>query len=544
MRRYLEEHQFASIAEEEAFYTKNIIGAIISVLLVGLIAGLFLGLMTLDALDLRIIGRASVDEDERKYAAKLLPIVSQRHRLLVTLLILNALAYETLPIFLDALVPSWAAILLSTTLILLFGEIVPSAIFTGPNQLRLGYLLSPLVLFMMMFLYPIAMPLTCLLDYLVLGNQEDGDDPQEAYNRRELSALIRIQYEEQVANSRTKQRMNTTKGKGTALAEATMAPLRVENKQTWNQLKKEIIVEADSESAAVEQLHPPLHKLEVGIITGALQMKTKVAMDVYTPLRQVYALSKDLNLTRDTVTTIYSKGFSRVPVYRKVDSVYEQEDEDRHHVLGFLMTRQLMLIDWDHEREVSTLPLVRPMCISPRMNLIDLLKVLKKGGSLMAFVCARPDVAMKALKIKQPIPSEAGFMGIITLEDVMECILQDHINDEWDVRDRDRAVATLQKWAANKLKDFIRKKTLKGKLKQQRSDRSSAGFKSSTTAVAVAAAGTPTITMDGDRTPLLQAGYTHIGVPSYTDPSGSSFSRKNRDDPLGSFRSGNGDEIC
>jgi metal transporter CNNM len=299
----------------------------------------------------------------------------------VTLLILNALAYETLPIFLDALVPSWAAILLSTTLILVFGEIVPSAIFTGPNQLRLGYLLSPLVLFMMMFLYPIAMPLTCLLDYLVLGNQEDGDDPQEAYNRRELSALVRIQYEEQVANSKTKQRMNTTKGKGAALAEATMAPLRVENKQTWNQLKKEIIVEADSENAAVEQLHPPLHKLEVGIITGALQMKTKVAMDVYTPLRQVYALSEDLNLTRDTVTTIYSKGFRRVPIYRKVDSVYEQEDEDRHHVLGFLMTRQLMLIDWDHEREVSTLPLVRPMCISPRMNLVDLLKVLKKGGS-------------------------------------------------------------------------------------------------------------------------------------------------------------------
>jgi metal transporter CNNM len=110
-------------------------------------------------------------------------------------------------------------------------------------------------------------------------------------------------------------------------------------------------------------------------------MKTKVAMDVYTPLRQVYALSEDLNLTRDTVTTIYSKGFRRVPIYRKVDSVYEQEDEDRHHVLGFLMTRQLMLIDWDHEREVSTLPLVRPMCISPRMNLVDLLKVLKKGGS-------------------------------------------------------------------------------------------------------------------------------------------------------------------
>jgi metal transporter CNNM len=294
--------------------------------------------------------------------------------------------------------------------------------------------------------------------------------------------------------------------------------LRVENKQTWNSLKKQIIVEADSENAAVEQLHPPLHKQEVDLITGALQMKTKVAMDVYTPLRQVYALSEDLNLTRDTVTTIYSKGYSRVPVYRKVDSEDDQQ-EDRHHVLGFLMTRQLMLIDWDHEREVSTLPLVRPVCVSPRMNLVDLLKVLKKGGSLMAFVCARPDVAMKALRIKQPIPSEAGFMGIITLEDVMECILQDHINDEWDVRRRDQAVATLQKWAANKLKDFIRKKQQKDKMKRQRST-------GATIAAATAAAAT-----DGDRTPLLQAGSSHIGLPSYTDPSGS-------------FRSSKGDEMC
>jgi metal transporter CNNM len=285
------------------------------------------------------------------------------------------------------------------TLILLFGEIVPSAIFTGPNQLRLGYLLSPLVVFMMMFLYPIAMPLTCLLDYLVLGNQEDGDDPQEAYNRRELSALVRIQYEEQVANSKTKQRMNTTKGKGAALAEATMAPLRVENKQTWNQLKKEIIVEADSESAAVEQLHPPLHKLEVGIITGALQMKTKVAMDVYTPLRQVYALSEDLNLTRDTVTTIYSKGFSRVPVYRKFDSVYEQEDEDRHHILGFLMTRQLMLIDWDHGR-VSTCH--GAAYVYRSTNEPGRFEVLQ-GGFLMALSAPAP--AATSTQIKQHIPS-------------------------------------------------------------------------------------------------------------------------------------------
>jgi CBS domain containing-hemolysin-like protein len=50
--------------------------------------------------------------------------------------------------------------LLSTTLILVFGEIVPSAIFL-PDPINSDWAgLSPLVLFILMFLYPIAMPLT------------------------------------------------------------------------------------------------------------------------------------------------------------------------------------------------------------------------------------------------------------------------------------------------------------------------------------------------------------------------------------------------
>lgn len=41
------------------------------------------------------------------------------------------LANEALPVMLDRIVPSYAAILLSVTLVLIFGEVVPSAIFTG-----------------------------------------------------------------------------------------------------------------------------------------------------------------------------------------------------------------------------------------------------------------------------------------------------------------------------------------------------------------------------------------------------------------------------
>ena len=125
------EQDFTSKEEEEWFYFSNIIMTIVVIICVAIFAGLFVGLMTMDAFQLQITERSSLDEDERKYAATLYPVVADRHRLLVTLLILNALSYETLPLFLDKMVPAWLAIVLSTTFVLLFGEIVPSAIFIG-----------------------------------------------------------------------------------------------------------------------------------------------------------------------------------------------------------------------------------------------------------------------------------------------------------------------------------------------------------------------------------------------------------------------------
>jgi CBS domain containing-hemolysin-like protein len=82
------------------------------------------------------------------------------------------------------------------------------------------------------------------------------------------------------------------------------------------------------------------------------------------------------------------------------------------------------MIDWDHERKVASLPLVKPLCVSPRMDLVQLLTKMKKGGSLLAFVCAWPDLATKALNDNLPVPAHAGFMGIVTLEDIMEALLQ------------------------------------------------------------------------------------------------------------------------
>jgi metal transporter CNNM len=455
---------FSSTVEEDEYFVSNIIGVLIMLCVMALISGLFLGLLTLDALDLEIIQRSSIDEDERDYATAILPVVQDRHLLLVTLLTMNALAYETLPLFLDRLVPSWAAVLMSVTLILVFGEIVPSGIFTGPNQLYLGSKMAPLMLFFLRLFYPIASPLARILDYLT---DEGGDDhhQDETYNRGELSALVRIQHEKRTTSKLYTVRQARTKKFKEQQRNYTQ-------QQTWSALKTEIMERVnerydddETTSAAVEQLTPPLDPREVDIIEGALRMKTRLAMDVYTPLSHVYAVAGSVILDQSTISTIYGKGYSRIPVYRP----NPKDPKDTTAILGFLMTRQLMLIDWDDNREVSSLPLQVPECVSPRMNLIDLLRILQTGGQLMAFVCARPDVANLALEINSCLPPEAGFMGIVTLEDIMESLLQDRIYDESDIRDRDRAVATLQSWAATQLQSFVRNKRRKLQLQNQNS---------------------------------------------------------------------------
>lgn len=447
---------FASLQEEELFYATNICGAVVVIACVALIAGIFLGYLTLDELDLQIKERASFDVDERKYASALHPIVAQRHLLLVTLLMLNALCYEALPIFLDRLVPSWVAILLSTTLVLLFGEILPSAIFTGPEQLKLGYHLVPLVKLLLWIMYPFAKPLSLILDHIVHGHE--GDNPTgEAYNRGELAALVKIQYE---------QRMNTSIshpggiGKKGLLwdhsngADDSFHALKQEMMQVIDEKNNDLLQDDETVPDLERNLRPPMEKDEINVVLGALQLKTKFAMDVYTPLRHVYAIPEDMILTKDNTARIYGNGFSRVPVYRR----NPEDPEDESLLLGFIMARQLILIDWDDERPVSTLPIYRPEVVSPRMNLVRLLCLLREGGTLMAFVCARPDLAIRSLEKELPIPVEAGLVGIVTLEDVIVSIIQTRIYDETDLRDRALAIATLQNWAVGVLQRFARKK--------------------------------------------------------------------------------------
>ncbi|KAJ6832914.1 DUF21 domain-containing protein [Iris pallida] len=222
------------------------------VLFAGLMSGLTLGLMSLSLVDLEVLAKSGTPQDQ-KHAEKILPVVRKQHLLLCTLLICNAAAMETLPIFLDSLVTAWGAILISVTLILLFGEIIPQSVCSRYG-LAIGAAVAPIVRVLVWICFPVAYPISKLLDYLL------GDGHVALFRRAELKTLVNLHGNEA--------------GKGGELTHD-----------------------------------------ETTIIAGALELTTKTARVSMTPLSETFAIDVNAKLDRNLMNTILDKGHSRVPVY-------------------------------------------------------------------------------------------------------------------------------------------------------------------------------------------------------------------------------------
>jgi len=215
-------------------------------------AGLTLGLMSLGIVDLEVLIKSGRPQD-RIHAAKIYPVVKNQHLLLCTLLIGNSLAMEALPIFLDSLVHPAAAILISVTLILMFGEILPQAICTRYG-LTVGATLAPLVRVLLIVFFPLSYPISKVLDWML------GKGHAALLKRAELKTFVNFHGNEA--------------GKGGDLTHD-----------------------------------------ETTIITGALDLTEKTAKDAMTPISKAFSLDLDATLNLETLNSIMTIGHSRVPVY-------------------------------------------------------------------------------------------------------------------------------------------------------------------------------------------------------------------------------------
>lgn len=394
------------------------------VLFAGLMSGLTLGLMSLSLVDLEVLAKSGTPKD-RAHAAKILPVVKNQHLLLVSLLLCNAAAMEALPIFLDGLVTAWGAILISVTLILLFGEIIPQSVCSRYG-LAIGATVAPMVRVLVWICFPVSYPISKLLDFLL------GHEQTALFRRAELKTLVHLHGNEA--------------GKGGELTHD-----------------------------------------ETTIIAGALELTAKKASDAMTPISETFTIDINEKLDSELMNLIMGKGHSRVPVY------YEQPT----NIIGLVLVKNLLTIHPADEVPVKNVTIRKIPRVPENMPLYDILNEFQKGHSHMAVVVKQSnpvqeelpnadgdvklvidgekpsesnlkysrsinklksfpivghssskgsrskkwarDAFADVLEIdKNPLPKlneEEEAVGIITMEDVIEELLQEEIFDETDYRE-------------------------------------------------------------------------------------------------------------
>ncbi|XP_026435423.1 DUF21 domain-containing protein At4g14240-like isoform X2 [Papaver somniferum] len=338
------------------------------VLFAGIMSGLTLGLMSLGLVELEILHRSGTPT-EKQQAAAILPIVQNQHRLLVTLLLCNACAMEALPIFLDKMFNPIIAIVLSVTFVLFFGEVIPQAICTRYG-LAVGANLVWLVRILMIICTPIAYPIAKVLD-CVLGHND------ALFPRAQLKALVSMHGQEA--------------GKGGELTHD-----------------------------------------ETTIIAGALDLTEKTAEEAMTPIDSTFSLDLDSNLDWETIAKILARGHSRVPVY----------SGNPRNIIGLLlkgsshMAAVVKKSKGTTKKSVAALKLTTPPL--PRQDeeseetAIDIEKISSSSSTQSHVSFQQNDVTT----YRQPNSSEdtedMDVIGIITLEDIFEELLQEEIVDETD----------------------------------------------------------------------------------------------------------------
>ncbi len=212
-----------------------------------LFSGLTLGYFSLNRNDL--LRKAKLGD---KLAKQVYSVRKNGNLLLCTLLFSNVAVNAALSIYLGSITSGVAAGMIATFLIVIFGEILPQAIFSR-YALIIGAKLSWVVKFFIFIFYPITFPVAYTLNKIL------GDELATIYSKRELIKMI----EEHEDNP-------------------------------------------DSE----------IDEDEERIIKGALSFSDKKVKSIMTPKKEIVGFSSDHMLNREVLEAIIKSGHSRIPVFK------------------------------------------------------------------------------------------------------------------------------------------------------------------------------------------------------------------------------------
>lgn len=223
------------------------------ILLSGLFSGLTLGLLSLDKNELK--RKISLGNKDAK---RVYPVRKKGNLLLCTLLLGNVGVNTAIAIFFGGIASGLLGGIIATVIIVIFGEIVPQAVFAR-HALYFGAKMAWLVKIFLYILLPISWPLAWVLDKIL------GDEMTTIYSKKELMKIVE-EHED----------------------------------------SKESDVDADEER----------------IIIGALSFSGITAKQIMTASNMIFALEKSNILDSNLLSTIKEEGFTRIPVYDKtIDNI-------------------------------------------------------------------------------------------------------------------------------------------------------------------------------------------------------------------------------
>jgi metal transporter CNNM len=224
------------------------LAVLLLVLVSAICSGLNIAVMSLDMGDLRRKAKLG-----NKQAQRVLPLRRHTHLTLAAILFTNVAAVSGTSLVLDQRLEGWLAGLLSTLLIVVFGEVIPQALFSK-NALGWSSRFAPLLKFMIVITYVLSKPLQLLLDKLFPRQRT------KLQSRRELGLLI-----------------------------------------TEHQENKGSELDDD----------------EVEIMRGALSLSEKRVRDIMTDIRHTYWLTPDTKLDDAQIDELKARGFSRIPIFNR-----------------------------------------------------------------------------------------------------------------------------------------------------------------------------------------------------------------------------------
>ena len=232
----------------------NFIGFTILAIFAGAMSGLTVGYLSIDMLILEIKLNNGT-EQEKIYAKKIRKIIADHHWILVTLLVCNAFACEAMPILLDKLVNPMVAIIISVTVLLFVGEIIPQALCTGPKQMKIAAFLAPFTYCLMIITFPISFPIARFMDLVI------GKHSKTRFCNNDLKSVIELHLKEANENINSEQ---------------------------------------------------------INYFTGFLDIINTKIKEMMIPLDKVYKLDYNFNLNHNSLNEMIEKGYSRIPIYENI----------------------------------------------------------------------------------------------------------------------------------------------------------------------------------------------------------------------------------